>query len=114
MNLPGDIQFLRHARNRRSVGFSSPLIRLHQLAGNPLGAKPITGMLDVDDRRLPPAVRRGVQPATHLLQDPVDRGIARRRLNGFHRRFPIVTHAKLNSTRLVQVNSVNRRRLSSE
>ena len=63
----GELQLCRHLGDGRSVRAASPIVFSHEFARHAFRSQAVTRVLDVDDRRLAPALRRRVQPSAHLL-----------------------------------------------
>ena len=102
----GELQLCRHLGDGRSVRAAPPIVFTHELTGNTLRSQAVTRVLNVDDRRLAPALRRRMQPSTHLLQHAIDGRIARRRTDRLHCRLPVVSDIEFQTTRSVQINAI--------
>ncbi|SIA88946.1 Uncharacterised protein [Mycobacteroides abscessus subsp. abscessus] len=105
-HLTGELQLCRHLGDGRSVRAAPPIVFAHELTGNTLRSQAVTRVLDVDDRRLAPALRRRMQPSAHLLQHAIDGRVTRRRTDRLHCRLPVVSDIKFQATRSVEIYAV--------
>ena len=106
MNLARQLEFLCHNRDSYLIRLTALLIFLHELTRNFLGPETVTRMLNVDDRRLAPALRCSVQPSAHLLEHAIDGRVACRRSDRLHCRLPVISDIELQATCSVEIYAV--------